>query len=86
MASRAARSTLPDASVALRGAVGCNAISTLALTEKLAAIGIDPLPNGLELFRFDYTREAEDLGTTSVPLSDDALIFGVIVAVLQVPR
>jgi len=73
------------AAVALSGAIGSDAIGALALAEEFPGVGIDALPDGFELLRIHVTGEAEQLRAPALPLADNALAFGVIVAVLQVP-
>jgi hypothetical protein len=47
---------------------------------------MEALPNRLELFFGDRAHETELLGAAALPVPDHALLFGVVVAVLQMPR
>src|ERR1035437_6419509 len=68
---------------ALCAAIGGCAVGAVALPEELAAIGIEALPDGLELRRLNFAGEAEQFRSPALPLANDALAFGVVVAMLQ---
>jgi hypothetical protein len=68
----------------LGGAIGRDAIGALSLAQEFAGPGIKALTDGFELIGLHVTGEAEHLRTAALPLTDDALPFSVIVAVLQV--
>src|SRR5581483_8280681 len=74
------------AAVALRRAIGGDPIGALALAEEFAGAGIDSLANGFKLVRVDIAGQAEHGGAATPPGADDALAFGVIIAMLEVAR
>jgi hypothetical protein len=71
--------------MALGGTIRGEAIGALTLAEEFAGVGVESQADGLELLGVHVTGEVEQLRAATVPLAYDALAFGVIVAVLQVP-
>jgi hypothetical protein len=77
------REVVQIAAPALGGAIGSHAVGALALSQKLAGMRIETLPDRFEVSGFDGTRKAKQRRPAALPFSDDSLPFGIVIAMFQ---